>query len=606
MNRNNRMRFLGVFLLLFLISVAAVSAEKQINLLAVEEGALAETGNIASLTLKTVSGNGNVFLDTFPLTKLDTQISLRFSKDSACRFLSDNCKTRDFLYKLRADTSIIGGPSAGAAAAVLTVAEILDLNIDPGTSITGTINSGNFIGPVGGVKAKVEAAKNYGLTKVLVPKGGNNEGLNNISIVDYGKEIGIEVVQVETLEEALVEITDYIILNTDSQLDISNNYLDLMKQVSQDICGRTQELRNEVQEQDAKVHPTVNNSTIQAANAIGDKNFYSAASFCFNANIRLREALYDNLSESKFNETFEMLQKLELKDIDFNSPNNLQVYLILSDRLKELEETLEETALQKSLGNDYVANNLLAFGRERAFSIAAWSKFFNEDENTVKYDLKTSCVARVNEANERLQYAKLFVPTLLLATEDTLNAAHTLLKEERFPECVSKAIEVKVQSNAILTTLGLETSELPELVNRKLEYAKREISTQDYFPILSYSYYEYAQSLRESDPGSALLYAEYSLEMANMDSYLSIVGNGGEQVSSGINEVVGRNSEKIRLIIIGLLFGLVIGTSIAFGKIKKKREDVIMPQKYSQPSKKDKVKKIVKKTKATVKKGKNK
>jgi hypothetical protein len=36
---------------------------------------------------------------------------------------------------------------------------------------------------------------------------------------------------------------------------------------------------------------------------------------------------------------------------------------------------------------------------------------------------------------------------------------------------------------------------------------------------LGYSYYEYAESLKEEQPFSALLYAEYSLELSNLDIY---------------------------------------------------------------------------------------
>ena len=42
---------------------------------------------------------------------------------------------------------------------------------------------------------------------------------------------------------------------------------------------------------------------------------------------------------------------------------------------------------------------------------------------------------------------------------------------------------------------------------------------KDIFPVLGYSYYEYADSLKESDKYSTLLYLEYALELSNLDMY---------------------------------------------------------------------------------------
>ena len=145
-----------LFVLLALFS-QNVAAEQSIPLLAVEEngnGSLG-AGSTATLSLKIIQGTGKVYLDTFPLTKLDTQMSLRFARDIACQYSSKECTTYDFLYTLRADSSIVGGPSAGAAATILTIAELEGITIPEKTTITGTINSGGLIGNVGGVKEKI-------------------------------------------------------------------------------------------------------------------------------------------------------------------------------------------------------------------------------------------------------------------------------------------------------------------------------------------------------------------------------------------------------------------------------------------------------------------
>jgi PDZ domain-containing secreted protein len=63
----------------------------------------------------------------------------------------------------------VGGPSAGAAITVLTVAVLDGKKIDQQTAMTGTINSGGVIGPVAGIEQKVSGAKAAGMKRVLIP-----------------------------------------------------------------------------------------------------------------------------------------------------------------------------------------------------------------------------------------------------------------------------------------------------------------------------------------------------------------------------------------------------------------------------------------------------
>src|SRR3989344_9559610 len=69
---------------------------------------------------------------------------------------------------------------------------------------------------------------------------------------------------------------------------------------------------------------------------------------------------------------------------------------------------------------------------------------------------------------------------------------------------------------------GVESGQYENIIERKLEIVKNSIAKQSskgVFPILGYSYYEYANSLKESDIFSALLYSEYALELGNLDIY---------------------------------------------------------------------------------------
>ena len=117
-----RIRFQKIFnviilmtIFAFLVASVAYAETYKIKLLAVAEQQGNFTGKMADLFLELNPGSGRVFMDTVPLTKIDTQISTRFANQIACNYIDADCSKYDFIYTIRAESSIIGGPSAGAA-----------------------------------------------------------------------------------------------------------------------------------------------------------------------------------------------------------------------------------------------------------------------------------------------------------------------------------------------------------------------------------------------------------------------------------------------------------------------------------------------------------
>src|SRR3989338_3788335 len=167
---------LAVLLVAFASAAAAQDAQEfpkkgHMKLLAVSDTEDGYKGITADLYLEVQLGEGRVFIESFPLTKMDTQISTRFAKEIACSELNLDCDSYNFFYTIKADTALVGGPSAGAAAAVLTAAILQGDEIDESIAMTGTINSGGLVGPVGGLKEKIAAAQKRGLRKVLITEG---------------------------------------------------------------------------------------------------------------------------------------------------------------------------------------------------------------------------------------------------------------------------------------------------------------------------------------------------------------------------------------------------------------------------------------------------
>lgn len=89
----------------------------------------------------------------------------------------------------------VDGPSAGTAMAVAIFSAIRKIPVQHTIAMTGELSIRGLVRPVGGVPAKIEAAKEAGATVVLIPKENWQE--------TFRHESGIKVVPVERLEDVL-------------------------------------------------------------------------------------------------------------------------------------------------------------------------------------------------------------------------------------------------------------------------------------------------------------------------------------------------------------------------------------------------------------------
>ncbi len=596
--RGRNLALFVVFLLSILTQVAAVSAKSgHMLLLAVKETPEGLEGSTADLYLDIRPGSGKVYLDTLPLTKYDTQLSTRFAQQVACNFLSINCNNLDFFYTIRSDSAIVGGPSAGAATTILTISILDGTPIDEHVVITGTIDSGGMIGIVDGIKEKIEAAADAGATKVLFSSlvvasqadeptfNGTLRDCNttecpeDIDLLLHGKNLGVTVIPVTTLYDAMYEFTGKRYSQPAGDIVVPKDYLATMNMLATMLCNKSHEYdkaiarytesNDTLDDETEDLLEIADNLTMRAEQSLEAGNPYSAASYCFGSNT-YKSTVYlqlQNLSEEELSEKWLILERTidefdeKVKSRELRTLQDLQAYIIVKERIDESRNLAKD--------NSSDSPNGYAYATERLYSAFAWSHFFNGRGDVVRFDtsiLKESCLMKLAEAEERYQYITLIFPGALQDTRRVIAEAREDYEQSDYALCLFKASKAKAEANSIINILGLDNERLESYLADKAEVTRQEIIREinkGIFPIIAYSYYQYANDLQTDDPFSSLLYYDYALEMSNFDWYL----HRPEHVWG-----FSFDSEKIALFIIGLLAGAVLSVILTVKKFRPQKK----------------------------------
>jgi predicted S18 family serine protease len=128
-------------------------------------------------------------------------------------------------------------------------------------------------------------------------------------------------------------------------------------------------------------------------------------------------------------------------------------------------------------------------------------------------------LAKIAEADERLSYARIYVPEALDTADDVLAQA----RETQDPTlCLILASRAAANANVVVSALAIDSGGIDALLAEKLAAASRAIAEANddgSFPILGYSYWRYAQNLRTDAPYSALSFAEEAIDLASLQLY---------------------------------------------------------------------------------------
>jgi uncharacterized protein len=221
-------KILSVLLIFIIIGGTAHALEEGVTVPLVADSSTpdGEQGILLFARVIATNGTGHVFVDTSPYTQVDLQGSARLAAMVASDVLGIDQRAYDFYYIIDISSPIIGGPSAGAALTMATIAAINNWTLDPGVVITGMINPDESIGPVGGIPYKLEAAVAQNYTLFLVPEGQGTVTLTKLITV---KEVSTiqEVVKIFTCHELVKPAFNGTVL--------TSGYIDLLEPLATNL-----------------------------------------------------------------------------------------------------------------------------------------------------------------------------------------------------------------------------------------------------------------------------------------------------------------------------------------------------------------------------------
>ncbi len=504
-------------------------------------------GAVINISVIVTPGDGRVFVSTIPYTQIDMQGSAQLAALTACDVLGLDFMKYDFFFTIEADSPIVGGPSAGGVMTVATISALKNLSIREDVYMTGMIYPDGFVGPVGGIPYKLKAAAEYGAKIFLIPKGQRvvtveetveekkgpfifiSKKSKPVDLYEYGKELGVKVIEVEKIEDALLYYTNYTIVKSQQKTNLSK-YSNLLIQLAERMKRDTSDLYSTVKATGAKLEKA------DEFISKGDESYkrgyyYTATSQYFTAKIELRYLYYthtikdDDDLEAEFgrianeiNSTKEFLSSY--KDLGIES---LQLFGAAQERI-----TLAENYLYRARTSDDFEESLryLAFSKERIESARVWLSLLEtikEDIPIKSEDLQRRAQFYLSQAESMVVYASQIggYPGLIDDAQNSIDISRRQLEEGFYAGSAISAIDGITKASLSIELINVDENSIKSKVisaNNSARIAIGEVE-KVVTPVLPVAYLEYADTAE--NPVLKLSYYKLSERLAKLMLSLS-------------------------------------------------------------------------------------
>ncbi|MEA1895114.1 MAG: S16 family serine protease [Euryarchaeota archaeon] len=525
-----------------------------------------EIGVLTNLTVWVEDGTGHVFVDTAPFAQVDMQGSARLSSMVACDITGTDPESHDFFYVIRADSPVIGGPSAGAAMTVATVATLENWTVDPGVVMTGMINPDGSIGAVGGIPAKLNVSIRHGVHTFLIPPGQGNiseivqvieqedpfvtirDELVTTNVIELGAAQGVEVREIDDIRDAVYAYTGndipQVILTGEVQ---TPEYLDAMQPLALALLDETRAQYNET---DSIVDPELDDMLDNQIQAIEDSqndygmgNYYASMSRSFSTMIKLRRIEWysrylDSPDKDEYLSNLTVRVEDEIADSELAvSEARLENGVLEGIGAAESRLTIAKEQLEWANHTESADDTiyLLAFAMERARSAKWWATISCAGGGAeIPEDLLKDRAGRYySQSASILAYAKMLTSesggrrSYILDATDDLSRARRELRTGYYAGAIYDSLHAMVIAGTAIELVGVGSTDIDEKVNKSERdamsaiLAAREGGAE---PILATSAYEHAEVLATSDTDRIVDYG-YAKMVARTARFFAGYGN---------------------------------------------------------------------------------
>lgn len=565
----------SLFLILLFLNIVCAQKiyETETKIAGVKQTEAGLEGILADLYVEIHNGTGRVFVDTMPLTQIDTQASARLAQEVACDVLEIDCSKYNFLYTIRSIAPIIGGPSAGGAMAAATISALINKTINNTVMMTGTINPDGSVGAVGGILEKAEAAYKGGAAIFLIPKGlskvyiterktGGGPGwvsieevLKEINVKDYALENwGLEVIEVINVQEASKYLTGYEIIEkkvTSAEI-ASEEYEDAMEEMAGYLSEYAKKILNRAKTKKEEttlgaqysnlVESVVSEQETTISNAddlYNNKQYYSAASYYVRASIGLNfvsdfidftenqenlKTWTKDLIENTLGKIYGVEGNIsKLKKMD--SLYDIEALTVAFDRLREAQDLIEEAYREYYSENYEMAVQYASYADVRKETALLWANITErfKGNKTIEFDaskLESLARKRLEESMNSITYASTVTANMfLLEAEQFQLKAEAAFQEKKYVFALFSALQARAEANLAMEVRDVPETEVKSKLQEKKDDASYYISKAEesgLLPILAISYLEYTKEFEETDLPSAFKYAAWSKEFAKI------------------------------------------------------------------------------------------
>ncbi|MFQ5891286.1 MAG: S16 family serine protease [Candidatus Methanofastidiosia archaeon] len=614
---------LFAFYILAILLVFQVPLGAQENEVTIKAPALRKTeeglvGVISYITVSVREGEGHIYIDTWPLTEIDMQGSVRLAANVACELTEKRVSDYDFFITFRSDASVIGGPSAGASITVALIAALEGLSLSEDVMMTGMINPDGSVGPVGGILEKVKVASEVGMKKFLIPEGQEiitvqktlkqqigsltlitSEPLS-VNVISYSREnLGLNVKEVYDIGEAVFQFTGKRL----RRFPVSEVYVDteFLREHSEREFNKTKKLLEDVRKDFEsyegryryELSQILDEATLELSES--EKNFNSEKNYLsLNNALDAKGKLYflrDFMEfikgwrkkeiQNQINEISSNLEE-ERKRIYQEEKNmkttNLESFASAINEIENATHELESAI--KSLEDEEYFDALYHISHAKILREFAtlWLEFSRNSkggEKLTESEVRYASETIIENAELTLVYTSSLLGEndLITQSSELISSAKEKYKDGEYASSLLDALKARVIASLAIEVLSTGEEVMKERLSRSKQAAgiAIEISRENGIePYHALSYYELAEDSEErGEIIEAIARYNYAKEVALIFRYLRGTMELIENVEVPIEEKVDDEKVEKKILLYPIILSFILG--VLFGFILKKR-----------------------------------